>query len=93
MLELNHPLVVMTESPHPGILPPIRFTLSISWDNTVLGSMKGAVRGDALIFRFYEAHGQKTDGIGIECFGISLTADFAPGGSRPSSLPWTVPVT
>jgi len=80
-VELNRPLIVITESAHLGTLPPEDRDgrLSISNDNIVLGALKWASSKDAVIARFYEAHRALTRGVKIRCFGVEFEADFKPG--------------
>jgi alpha-mannosidase len=77
-VELNRPLVVVTESAHAGKRPPVESMLSISHQNVVLGGLKAAETGKAMIARFYEAHGEATRGVTIECLGATWSADFKP---------------
>jgi alpha-mannosidase len=59
--DLNQPLMAKLEDAHAGKLPAVHSFLGISKTNVVLGAMKKAEDSDALILRFYESAGKKTN--------------------------------
>jgi alpha-mannosidase len=58
--EFNNPLLVLTESRHPGILPAQASFLEIRPSNVVAVSFKKAEDSDDLILRFYETDGKES---------------------------------
>lgn len=76
--ELNRPLLVVTESAHPGPRPRTDSFLHISHPGIALGALKQAEDGQALILRLYEAQGEETEDVQIEVFGSHFQAGFRP---------------
>jgi len=54
---LNNPFVGVFQYPHPGRWGPCRVLLSVDPPNVVVGALKAAEDGDALILRLFESHG------------------------------------
>ena len=59
--ELNTPLLSLVAMPHAGTLPASYSFVQLAPANLVLTAVKKAEDDDALIFRFYEFAGEKTD--------------------------------
>jgi len=59
--ELNHPLLAHIEPIHAGSLPSVFSFLRVEPDTVVVTAVKKAEDGEALILRFYEYAGVKTD--------------------------------
>jgi alpha-mannosidase len=76
--ELNRPLQAMLESAHAGTRPPVASVFSISHPNVVLGALKRSEDGRGLVVRLIELHGELSQGVEVECMGVSFTADFFP---------------
>ncbi len=59
--ELNTPLLALVTTPHPGPLPASYSFVELAPNNLVLTAIKKSEVDDALIFRFYEFAGEKTE--------------------------------
>jgi len=59
--ELNQRLIAFSESTHGGTLPAAHSFVGITPANLVLTALKKASDDDALVFRFYEIGGQKSE--------------------------------
>jgi hypothetical protein len=68
----------MLESAHAGTRPPVASVFSISHPNVVLGALKRSEDGRGLVVRLIELHGELSQGVEVECMGVSFTADFFP---------------
>ncbi len=60
-LALNQPLRAVQVQPRAGHLPPEYSFISVSMPNVIISAMKKSEESDAIIFRFYESHGQATE--------------------------------
>ena len=59
--ELNDPVVAYATTAHAGTLPSSMSFFSVAQPNVVISAVKKAEDGNALIVRFYEIDGKKTD--------------------------------
>lgn len=64
-LEFNHPLMVHTSVPHPGILPKRWGFLSVSHPNIVVACLKMSEDSKGAVLRIYEAAGAAASGVKI----------------------------
>ena len=76
--ELNYKLQAMQVGAHAGAFPAQRSLASIDADNVVLTAVKKAEDGDALLFRYYEWAGKKTD--------VKLTLPAGATSARETDL-------
>jgi len=58
---LNNPLVSVFQYPHAGHWGPSRALLSVDPPNVMVGALKAAEDGDALILRLFEGHGSPAE--------------------------------
>jgi len=58
---LNNPLVHVFQYPHPGPWRPSRPLLALDPANVMVGALKGAETGNALVLRLFEAHGRSVE--------------------------------
>lgn len=58
---LHHPFVSVFQYPHPGRWGASRMLLSVDPPNVLVGALKGAESGDALVLRLFETHGRPTE--------------------------------
>jgi alpha-mannosidase len=58
--ELNFPLIPITASAHNGVLPPSQSFVQVGPGNVILTVVKKAEDDDALIFRYYEFEGKRS---------------------------------
>jgi alpha-mannosidase len=59
--ELNQPLLAVAQPRHEGMLPPARSFVSLRPANLILSALKKASDDEALIVRFYEIGGMKSE--------------------------------
>jgi alpha-mannosidase len=76
--ELNYPLIATVTQPHAGSMPASHSFARVEPGNVILTVMKKAEDSDAIVFRFYEFEGKRTD--------VKLTLPMPASSARETNL-------